>query len=339
MLGFKHTHKAGQCHVCYTSLMSSWGSATQDAVSGAAGGVAGGVAGGATLMRNHAEMLLMLGANPGTSERSEAAAARVEERLYYERRRAAQERARAQALVRAHDAIPDAPDEPGTGVLAWLANGRPAFTLLRAGGKSAFPMDLGRALYIMLAERAQGVERRRVMGSDVPRVEMFYSRVTGREYSFSRRKYRADVDAPLEMLLALDWANELATRYGYRSKALEDVLVNVYAKVSDGVTAHADDEPTIDQSQPIISVSLGTEWPFEIRHIGDLAKPVQLVLRDGDVIIMHPGAQEEYTHAVPKRLKGPALGYTPEQLTLGAPRVNLTFRAYLRPDSRAAPSE
>ena len=267
------------------------------------------------------------------SARSEAASARTERRV--------DEAKRMRALLAAHAPIDDDEDEdaPRAREVAVLADGTRAFTLYRG----AFPAELGAALAAELGERAQGVARRRVMGSDVPRVELFYSREAGREYVFSRRTYRADAEASPAMLSALDWANALAASEGYRGDALEDVLVNVYAKVSDGVTAHADDEPTIDQSQPIVSVSLGTAWRFVIKRARKNAdgttQSIELVLRDGDVVVMHPGAQAEYTHEVPKRLKVPALGYTPDQLQLDVPRVNLTFRAYLRPGPRAESNE
>ena len=79
---------------------------------------------------------------------------------------------------------------------------------------------------------------------------------------------------------------------------------------------HADDEPEIDQQQPIASLSLGASRDFQLKERSERKRKVSLSLGDGDLLVMHPGCQQRWIHAVPVRRR-----------LLNA-RINLTFRCF-----------
>lgn len=93
-------------------------------------------------------------------------------------------------------------------------------------------------------------------------------------------------------------------------------LLNLYRSGEDRMGWHADDEPEIDQSEPIASLSLGATRDFQLRHRSDTTQRVNLALADGDLLIMHPGCQQHWMHSVPQRRK------------VSAARINLTFRRF-----------
>jgi alkylated DNA repair dioxygenase AlkB len=93
-------------------------------------------------------------------------------------------------------------------------------------------------------------------------------------------------------------------------------LLNLYRDGEDRMGWHADDEPEIDQQQPIASLSLGATRDFCMRHRLEQERRMTLPLADGDLLIMHPGCQQHWMHGVPirKRIK--------------TSRINLTFRCF-----------
>lgn len=106
-----------------------------------------------------------------------------------------------------------------------------------------------------------------------------------------------------------------------RDKLAEDtghffnsVLANLYENGSDKVGWHADDEPELG-SQPIIaSLSLGAERDFRIRRKDQSGMATNIALKNGSLLIMHPGTQAYWEHCIPPRAK------------VTQPRINLTFR-------------
>jgi alkylated DNA repair dioxygenase AlkB len=92
------------------------------------------------------------------------------------------------------------------------------------------------------------------------------------------------------------------------------IVVNYYAGGEDNIGWHADDEPCIDQSYPIVSVSFGATRDFKIRKKADRKEVYTLPLADCDVLIMQPGMQEAYQHSLPKRKN------------IDSPRINITVR-------------
>jgi alkylated DNA repair dioxygenase AlkB len=79
---------------------------------------------------------------------------------------------------------------------------------------------------------------------------------------------------------------------------------------------HADDEAEIDQSQPIASLSLGSSRDFQLRHRHQKQHRHTLTLSSGDLLVMHPGCQQDWLHGVPQRKR------------ITTPRINLTFRCF-----------
>ena len=92
------------------------------------------------------------------------------------------------------------------------------------------------------------------------------------------------------------------------------IVVNYYAGGEDNIGWHADDEPCIDQSYPIVSVSFGATRDFKIRNKADKKEVYTLPLADCDVLVMQAGMQAGYQHSLPKRTK------------VQCPRINITVR-------------
>lgn len=81
---------------------------------------------------------------------------------------------------------------------------------------------------------------------------------------------------------------------------------------------HADDEPEIDANQAIASLSIGASRTFQFRH-RQTRERHDLELGDGDLLVMAPGCQQAWLHAVPVRKK------------VTTTRINLTFRVFRPP--------
>ena len=117
------------------------------------------------------------------------------------------------------------------------------------------------------------------------------------------------------------WIADLADRIA-RSPAwsgaapVNGALLNVYESGKDHVAWHADDEPEVSQDAPIASLSLGAARRFHVRRTVDHAERFRQELEPGSLLIMPPGFQMEFEHAVPA---APGVSGT---------RWNLTFRVY-----------
>jgi len=95
------------------------------------------------------------------------------------------------------------------------------------------------------------------------------------------------------------------------------VLANLYDDERSSVAMHADDEPDMDPTAPIVSVSLGATRDFVVRHVVAGARHV-LPLEAGSLLVMAGATQRVSRHGVPKS-KHPR-----------GPRINLTFRTARR---------
>ena len=91
------------------------------------------------------------------------------------------------------------------------------------------------------------------------------------------------------------------------------VLGNLYRGGRDSVGWHADDEPELGKTPTIASISLGATRKFSFKR-RDGTEKVDLLLEDGDLLIMRGNTQRDWLHQVPKTAKP-----TEE-------RINLTFR-------------
>ena len=91
---------------------------------------------------------------------------------------------------------------------------------------------------------------------------------------------------------------------------------NQYRTGQDSNGYHADNEPTMGVSPAIASISLGATRTFRIKAKAKGSTSHAYQLGHGDLLLMEPGCQENWVHAVPK--SGKPFGV----------RVNWTFRPY-----------
>lgn len=129
----------------------------------------------------------------------------------------------------------------------------------------------------------------------------------GAVYRYSRSLHlpRAwpDVLLPIRARLRAEWAVDC-----------NGVLANLYRDGRDGMGWHADDEPEIDPTAPILSLSLGASRRFVLRRRDDHARRHELELGHGSLLVMGAGMQAEWQHALPATARPLAA------------RINLTFR-------------
>ena len=161
---------------------------------------------------------------------------------------------------------------------------------------------------LLLSAQSLPWTRGKFRGHAVPREEVWIGPYA---YKFSGRTLQPDgwtpeIDAIRDRIQAV---------YGgdYNS-----VLLNRYVNDQDSVAWHSDDEPEMDSTHPIASISLGASREFLVRLIANnLAhnKAAQAyILTSGSLLLMPPGFQQRHEHCVPK-----------SQTPCGS-RVNLTFR-------------
>lgn len=92
------------------------------------------------------------------------------------------------------------------------------------------------------------------------------------------------------------------------------VLLNFYRDGSDSNGWHSDDEKELGENPVIVSISLGAERTFRLRHKKDKTKKKNLILQHGSLLIMKGETQHHWQHCIPKSKKDIK------------PRINLTFR-------------
>ena len=120
-----------------------------------------------------------------------------------------------------------------------------------------------------------------------------------------------------------DWFLPLLEMVSTQSAApFNGCLFNLYRDGQDRMGWHADDEPEIDASFPIASLSLGSSRDLQFRHRFSGAR-CDLTLADGDLLLMDPDCQRLWMHGLPVRKR------------VKTPRLNLTFRVF-RSEGQAA---
>ena len=96
------------------------------------------------------------------------------------------------------------------------------------------------------------------------------------------------------------------------------VLVNAYRDGRDSMGWHADDEKELGPRPAIASLSLGAARRFRLRRRGEgpagRSPSLGLVLEHGSLLVMKPGCQEAFQHALPRTRQPVGL------------RLNLTWR-------------
>jgi alkylated DNA repair dioxygenase AlkB len=74
---------------------------------------------------------------------------------------------------------------------------------------------------------------------------------------------------------------------------------NRYMNGNDSIGWHSDNFPQIGKRPPVASLTLGSTRRFKLRHKSS-KEVVDFELGSGSLLIMLPGCQEEWEHAVPK---------------------------------------
>lgn len=110
---------------------------------------------------------------------------------------------------------------------------------------------------------------------------------------------------------------------GFCGGPFNSVLLNRYRDGDDGMGWHSDNESELGPAPLIASLSLGAERRFLLRRRDDHARKAEVVLGDGDLLLMGGPTQQHYQHALPKSTRPLA------------ERINLTFRWIAPPDRRA----
>jgi alkylated DNA repair dioxygenase AlkB len=91
---------------------------------------------------------------------------------------------------------------------------------------------------------------------------------------------------------------------------------NRYLNGKDSIGWHSDNFPQIGSRPPVASLTLGSTRRFKLRHKSS-KEVVDFELQNGSLLIMLPGCQEEWEHAVPKTAR------------LVGERINWTFRPHV----------
>lgn len=147
----------------------------------------------------------------------------------------------------------------------------------------------------------------------LPRLEIMFGDSADYRYLYSGSvevEARSWNEAPF--LRELRNRLELFTGYGYQV-----AFGNQYRSGRDHMGYHSDDEPSLGVKPAIASVSLGATRVFKLRSRFDKAKPVSYELTHGSLLVMEPGCQEAYQHAVMKTVRDVGM------------RVNWTFRPWM----------
>ena len=145
----------------------------------------------------------------------------------------------------------------------------------------------------------------------VPRLQCWMGDI-GMHYQYSGKLFKAVDWDPY----VLDVKTQVEKLVG---KEFNSALVNLYRDGNDKMGWHADDEKELGLSPAVVTVSFGAKRSFQVKH-NDLAETINIELGHGSLLLMQPGVQASYKHAVPARKK----------VTQG--RISLTFRNILQSD-------
>lgn len=173
-------------------------------------------------------------------------------------------------------------------------------------------------------------EYKKVLTGRENRWSRFFSRGELRSFQYSGQKSMAfDVShpsCPPSVPRFLDLANQLVKQMEEVTKGptstdytFNACLVNWY-EPSHTIAAHADDERQHKRGAPIFSFSSGGTRRFVVRSIMGGGPELEVLLRDGDLLVMGGTMQSTHKHEVPKIRRKDT--FAPR------PRINYTVRAF-----------
>uniref|UniRef100_T1J0X2 DNA oxidative demethylase ALKBH2 n=1 Tax=Strigamia maritima TaxID=126957 RepID=T1J0X2_STRMM len=143
----------------------------------------------------------------------------------------------------------------------------------------------------------------------IPRKQVAYSNNKNLTYTFSGNKIPVRPWTPL-----IEALRDIIYESG--GPKFNFPLVNRYADGRDKIGAHRDDEPDLDKTSPIASLSFGATRKFKLSPVNKqfLVKPFSIDLAHGSLLIMHPPTNKHWKHEIPA------------QASMTTPRINITFR-------------
>lgn len=153
----------------------------------------------------------------------------------------------------------------------------------------------------------------------VPRKE-YYWHALGLPYTYGMgkfaREYQSQPAHPVITAIGEKLAKELGCVF-------DVVFLNRYDTLKDHLGWHADDSPEMSDDHPIVTVSLGAEREIWFRPLSDIKNITKLKLEHGSACVMLPGMQDTHHHRIPKHDRE------------CGPRISLTFRVYVAPETNA----
>jgi alkylated DNA repair dioxygenase AlkB len=141
----------------------------------------------------------------------------------------------------------------------------------------------------------------------VPREESLFG--DDLNYAYRGVKIKAESWTPF----LLDIRNRIQTLSGFK---FNFAVGNRYMNGKDSIGWHSDDFPQIGKKPAIASLSLGSTRRFKLKH-KITGKTFDYELESGSLLIMLPGCQDDWLHAVPKTA------------TEVGERINWTFRPHV----------
>jgi alkylated DNA repair dioxygenase AlkB len=144
----------------------------------------------------------------------------------------------------------------------------------------------------------------------LPRLESMFGDSPKIFYTYSNS---VELRAKTWPLFLSELRAQVEAQTGYRFQL---VIGNQYRSALDSIGYHADDEPTQGSRPAIASISLGSTRSFKLKR-KDGGQVHSFDLSHGDLLLMQPGCQENWVHAVPKASRSCGI------------RVNWTFRPYV----------
>ncbi len=132
----------------------------------------------------------------------------------------------------------------------------------------------------------------------------------GKDYAYSGQTAKA--------LPVPDWLQPFFDVAKQISPTVNGALVNWYdGKLKHKIGAHRDAESSLMKGSDIITVSLGEERVFRFRKYRTKDAPIDIVLKDRDMLVIPWNTNMTYTHEVPYVTK------------YQGKRISLTFRSFL----------